>query len=250
MPKCRRKGRTVMGGFTDRAKDSLPERRSIRSWPAADRPRERLIRNGPEGLSDVELLAIVLRSGSGSASAVDLAGKILQQAGSLQALARRNVFELQRVSGIGSAKAAEIHAAFELGRRLQAAEGGVRPVIRTPDDAAGVLIPKLRDLAVESFVVMVLDAANGVIDSTELSRGTLNASLVHPREVYKFAIDRRGAAVIVGHNHPSGNPEPSREDIEITRQLVDAGKVVGIPLHDHLIVAGNRRTSFAERGLL
>jgi DNA repair protein RadC len=247
----RREKRNIMkGGNHDRVKEPLPERRGLRWWPASERPRERLIRNGPEGLSDAELLAIVLRSGSGAASAVELAGSMLQQAGSLQGLARKNIFELQRVPGIGSAKAAEIQAAFELGRRLQAAAGGARPVIRTPDDAAGVLLPRLRDLTIESFVVVVLDTANAVIASAELSRGTLNASLVHPREVFKFAIDRRGAAVIVGHNHPSGNPDPSREDVEITRQLVEAGKVIGIPVHDHLIIAGNRYTSFAERGLL
>jgi len=217
---------------------------------SGDRVGERLIRGGVESLTDTELLALVLRSGTGEASAVDLAGKVLEQAGSLQALARRNTFELQRVPGIGSAKAAGIQAAFELGRRLQSAAGGARPVIRTPDDAAAILIPRLRDLTIESFVVIVLDAANGVSATAELSRGTLNASLVHPREVFKFAIDRRGAAVIVGHNHPSGNGDPSREDVEITRQLVEAGKVVGIPVHDHLIVAGNRYTSFAERGLL
>jgi DNA repair protein RadC len=216
----------------------------------SDLPRERMVRAGVESLTVAELLALVIRTGTGSVPAVELAGSILEQAGSLQALARSDTFELQRIDGIGSAKAAGIRAAFELGRRLQSAQGGPRPVIRTPDDAAALLIPRLRDLTIESFVVIVLDAANGVSATAELSRGTLNASLVHPREVFKFAIDRRGAAVIVGHNHPSGNGDPSREDVEITRQLVEAGKVVGIPVHDHLIIAGNKYTSFAERGLL
>jgi DNA repair protein RadC len=110
--------------------------------------------------------------------------------------------------------------------------------------------PRMRDLSQELFSVMVLDAKNGVREVLEISRGTLNASLVHPREVFKAAIDHRAASIIVVHNHPSGNPEPSREDVEITAQLADAGRIVGIPLHDHLILAGDRYTSFAERGLL
>ncbi|MBI4535237.1 MAG: DNA repair protein RadC, partial [Ignavibacteriae bacterium] len=122
--------------------------------------------------------------------------------------------------------------------------------VHSPEDVAKLLIPKLRDRAKEIFMVLLLDSQNGLRKEVELSEGTLNASLVHPREVYKVAIDHLAASIIVAHNHPSGNREPSKEDIEITRQLVEAGKIVGIPLHDHVIVAGDGYTSFAERGLL
>jgi DNA repair protein RadC len=153
-----------------------------------------------------------------------------------------------RVEGIGEAKALGILAAFELGRRLQADSGEKRTPLRTPEDAARLVIPRLRDLTHEVFAVLVLDTQNVVLATVELSRGTLNASLVHPREVFKAAIDHVGAAVLVVHNHPSGNPEPSGEDIAITHQLAEAGKILGIPLHDHLIVGGNGYVSLAERG--
>ena len=165
-------------------------------------------------------------------------------------LARRNARELMRVEGIGEAKALGILAAFELGRRLQADSGGRRTPLRTPEDAARLVIPRLRDLTHEVFAVLVLDTQNVVLATVELSHGTLNASLVHPREVFKAAIDHVGAAVLVVHNHPSGNPEPSGEDIAITHQLAEAGKILGIPLHDHLIVGGNGYVSLAERGQL
>jgi DNA repair protein RadC len=158
--------------------------------------------------------------------------------------------ELMRVRGIGAAKAAELLAAFEIGRRAQAMRSPASIVIRTPEDVARRMIPMLRDRPIEVFTLIVLDAKNAVKCDLELSAGTLNASLVHPREVFKAAIDRMAASVIVVHNHPSGNPEPSREDIEVTRQLAEAGRIVGIPLHDHIIVAGDRYTSLAERGLL
>ena len=222
----------------------------MRSWPAGERPREKLLRYGAGTLSDAELLALLIRTGCGTSSALDVAWGMLRADRTLAALARRNALELMRVEGIGQAKALGILAAFEIGRRLQAPSEGKRTPLRTPDDAARLVIPLLRDLPHEVFAVLVLDAQNAVIANVELSRGTLNASLVHPREVFKAAVDNRGAAVLVVHNHPSGNPEPSGEDIAITHQLVAAGKILGIPLHDHLIVAGNGYISLAERGHL
>ncbi len=228
-------------------KEPLAARGAITTWPEEERPRERLLRCGPGSLTDAELLAILLRSGSGSSSALDVARGVLN-GGGLREMARKNAEELIRVQGVGLAKAVEILAAVEIGRRLQAQECGDRHSLCSPEDAARFLIPRMRDLRHETFVVLVLDTNNSVVGESELSRGTLNASIVHPREVFKFAIDRLAAAVIVAHNHPSGNPEPSREDIEITHQLCEAGKIVGIPLHDHLIVAGNSFTSLAARG--
>jgi DNA repair protein RadC len=199
-------------------------------------------------MSDAELLAILIRTGNRAQTALDLASGVLQGGRGLAGLARRNARELMRVEGIGEAKALGILAAFELGRRLQADSGGRRTPLRTPEDAARLVIPRLRDLTHEVFAVLVLDTQNVVLATVELSHGTLNASLVHPREVFKAAIDHVGAAVLVVHNHPSGNPEPSGEDIAITHQLAEAGKILGIPLHDHLIVGGNGYVSLAERG--
>lgn len=222
----------------------------IKDWPADERPRERLLRLGPQALSDAELLAILIRAGTRECTALDLARSILAEAQTLRGLAARTARELMRLKGIGNAKAVELLAALEIGRRIEAFEDPEKCVIRTPADVAHRMIPLLRDRLTEVFYVLVLDAKNGLKGEFELSRGTLNASLVHPREVYKTAIDNIAASIIVVHNHPSGNPEPSREDIEISRQLAETGKIVGIPLHDHLIVAGSSYTSLAEKGLL
>jgi DNA repair protein RadC len=222
----------------------------IRDWPEGERPREKLLRRGARALSDAELLAILIRSGTGERTALDLARTILTRESSLRNIGARSAEELMRLKGIGEAKAVELLAAFELGRRVESSEPGEKPAIRSPEDAARVMMPLLRELTVEQFHVLVLDAMNGLKASLQVTTGTLNASLVHPREVYKVAVDHRAASIIVVHNHPSGNPEPSREDVEVTRQLAEAGKVLGIPLHDHLIIAGDRFTSLAERGLL
>lgn len=222
----------------------------IKDWPADERPREKLLKRGAQALSDAELLAILIRSGTDKMTALDLARTILTQEKNLAGIARKSAQELMRLKGIGEAKAVELLAAFELGRRLQASSSLETPIVRSPEDVARVVVPKLRDKTHECFLVLLLDAKNGLKHVQELTVGTLNASLVHPREVFKLAIDFRAAAVLVAHNHPSGNPEPSAEDLAVTRQLVEAGKVVGIPLHDHLIVAGERFTSLAERGML
>ncbi len=225
-------------------------RPTMKEWPADERPREKLLRRGASSLSDVELLAILLRVGTRALTALDLARALLMREGTLRTLAGRNAAELMRLPGIGQAKAVELLAAVELGRRIQAERASKRTIIRSPEDVARKMMPMLRERPSEAFFVLILDAKNGLKAEVELTSGTLNASLVHPREVFKAAIDARAAAVVVVHNHPSGNAEPSREDIEITRQLVKAGEVVGIPVHDHVIVAGDSYTSLAERGIL
>ena len=222
----------------------------IKDWPADERPREKLLKHGAGALADAELLAILIRTGSGRASALDLAREVLQGGKSLHGIASRSASELMRMKGIGRAKAVELLAAFEIGRRVEAHSHKEKQVVKAPEDVARLMIPKMRHLSNEEFYVLVLDAHNGLREEIKLTSGTLNASLVHPREVFKVAIDYRAAAVVVVHNHPSGNLEPSREDIEITRQLVEAGKIIGIPLHDHVIVTGGGFTSLAERGLI
>jgi DNA repair protein RadC len=225
-------------------------RTKIKDWPADERPREKLLNHGPGALSDAELLTILIRTGTGKFSALDLARGILHEHKNLKGVAGKTAPELMRMKGIGPAKAVELLAAFEIGRRIEARTLEKKVIVRSPEDVASVMIPKMRDLANEEFFVLALDAQNGLKKETRLTTGTLNASLVHPREVFKVAIDHRAAAIIVVHNHPSGNLEPSREDLEVTRQLVETGKTIGIPLHDHLIVTGSGYTSFAERGLL
>jgi DNA repair protein RadC len=222
----------------------------IKDWPSSERPREKLLQRGAQSLSDAELLAILIRVGSGKATALDLARKILVQERNLRGIAAKTPQELMRLKGIGTAKAVELLAAFEIGRRMQNTNGEEKIIVHSPEDVARFMIPRLRDKKNESFWVLLLDTTNGLMHEEELTIGTLNASLVHPREVFKVAIDRVAAAVIVVHNHPSGNREPSVEDLSVTKQLVEAGRIIGIPLHDHIIVAGDAYTSFAERGLL
>jgi DNA repair protein RadC len=222
----------------------------IRDWPADERPREKLINRGPDLLTEAELLAILIGSGSGKVTAVDLAKKLLVEHKSLRSIAGLGVGDLKRFRGIGDARAVSIVAAFELARRLQSSPEAEHLIIRAPSDVAEKFIPILRDLKQEVFIVVLLNSANRITKEVTITRGLLNSSLTHPREVFRQAIVDHAASVILIHNHPSGNLEPSQEDITITKQIVEAGKVVGIPVHDHLIIAGAGFTSFAERGLM
>jgi DNA repair protein RadC len=223
---------------------------TIKEWPVDDRPREKLLERGPASLSDAELLALIIGSGSGKVTAVDLAKRLLRDNRNLSELSKLSVDELRRNRGLGKARSAELVAAFELGRRLAGAKDADRIQIREPEDVRSYMQPQLAHLKREVFEVLLLNTSNSIQKQVRISEGNLNASIVHPREVFKAAIDGLAASVILVHNHPSGNPEPSNEDKMITRQLVDAGKLIGIPVHDHVIIAGSRYTSFAERGLL
>ncbi|HTY10667.1 MAG TPA: DNA repair protein RadC [Bacteroidota bacterium] len=222
----------------------------IKDWPRNERPREKLINVGPELLSDAELLAILIGSGSGKVTALDLAKTLFIEKGTLRGLAGMAVADLKQFKGIGDAKAVTIAAAFELARRLQSSPEIERKMIRSPADIAEQFIPSLRDLQQEVFLVVLLNSANKIIREITITKGLLNSSLTHPREVFRHAILEHAASVILMHNHPSGNPEPSQEDVSITKQIVEAGKVIGIPVHDHIIIAGANFTSFAERGLM
>jgi DNA repair protein RadC len=227
----------------------------IHEWAPSDQPREKLLKHGPAVLSDAELLALLLGSGTqtsdGSLSAVELGRSLLQTYGSLYEVSQRKPKELTRTRGIGPAKAARLTAAFEVGRRVESQrEQEERVQVTSPDDVAGVYGPLMRDLDKEVFRVVHLNTANVVIGDYTVSEGGLSSSVVEPRGVFEQAILDDAAAVICLHNHPSGNPEPSREDIRITRQLVEAGETMGIPVHDHLIIAGDEHTSLAERGVI
>ena len=232
---------------------SQPARRSltIRELPRTERPRERMRSLGAQALSTIELIATILGSGGAGQSALACAGDVLDQAaGSLGRLATMPPAALQRVRGVGAARAAAVHAALELGRRMtaEAREAGVP--LRGPADVAAAFAPRLQELPVEEFHVAILDAQHRLERDVLITRGLLNSSLVHPREVFREAIAERAAAVILVHNHPSGDPTPSAEDRIVTAQLVAAGRLLDIPVHDHIIVGRGRYVSFAEAGLL
>ena len=210
---------------------------SLASLPDCDRPRERLWSLGSSALTSVELLAILLGTGGNGHSALEVAAGLLDTAGgSLRRLAARPQSELKRSPGIGPAKAARLLAAFELAARL------------TQETRPAVV--RLRDLQVEEFHLLALDSQSQVLRDVLITRGLLNSSLVHPREVVRAAIAEAAAGIIVVHNHPSGDPTPSAEDRAVTRQLVEAGRLLDLPVYDHVIVAGDRFVSFASTGLL
>ena len=233
----------------------IRQRVPINQWDEADRPREKLIKRSPAALSDAELLALILGTGTrtkqGPVSAVELAQSMLRTHGSLHKLAQRDLKELMQVPGVGKAKAAQTMAAFEIGRRVESQRSGeARVQVCSPADVAAVYGPLMRHLKKEVFKVVFLNTANVITGDYTASEGGLAASIVEPRDVFSRAILENAAAIICLHNHPSGNPEPSREDVRVTRQLVEAGRLMGVPLHDHLIIAGEGYTSLAERGLM
>ncbi len=224
-------------------------RSTIKDWPEGDRPREKLERRGPDQLSEAELLAILIRTGKKGATALDLGRSLLSGGRTLRDLAQMSVADLVQL-GVGKARATSIVAACELSRRLPASSGKDKPAFRGPEDVAAMYGPKLRDFRHEEFWVLHLNSANRLISDSRVTSGTLNSSLVHPRECFKEALKQCAASVIFVHNHPSGNSEPSQEDLSITKQLVESGKILGIPVHDHVIVAGDTFSSLADRGLL
>jgi len=223
---------------------------AVEDWPESERPRERLYWSGPGALADAELLALQLGSGRRGRSAVDVAREMLAAYGSLADVAGREAAELARVPGVGPAKAARLAATFELTRRLRARTPGRRRVLGSPAEVYAAFAPLMEDLRREVFRVALLDAQNGLLRDLVISEGTLSASLVHPREVFKPAILESAASVILLHNHPSGDPTPSREDVRLTRQLVEAGRLLDFPVHDHVIVGRGVWVSLAERGMI
>lgn len=216
-----------------------------------DLPRERLWALGPSALTPGELLAILLGTGSSTASVAAVAARLLEAGGgSLRRLAARPPAELLQVPGVGTAKGARLIAAFELAARMADEARPPRPRIGEPADVARLLAPRLRDLEVEEFRLLALDSQSRVLREVLVTRGLLNSSLVHPREVFRPAIAEAAAGIIVVHNHPSGDPTPSAEDQAVTRQLVAAGRLLDVPVYDHVVIAGDRFLSFATAGLL
>jgi DNA repair protein RadC len=221
----------------------------IKEWPSDERPREKLVRRGASNLTDAELLAILIRTGKKGATAVDLARHLLSEGRTLRDISSMSVEKIRSL-GIGESRAIAIIAAFELAKRLLEMRGKERLKIQSPEDIVRYFQPKLRDLVQEELWVLPLNAINELLEPRQVSKGILNSSLAHPRECFREAITQSAAAVVFVHNHPSGNPEPSQDDMIITKQLVDAGKIIGITVHDHIIIAGDRFTSLAERKII
>lgn len=221
----------------------------IRDMALGDRPRERLAQVGERAVSTAELLAIILRSGSGGESVIRLAERLLVKFNGLPGLGRASLGELNTVKGIGEAKAIEIKAALELGRRLLATSPAERPRVNSPADAANLLLSEMSLLEQEHLKVILLDTRNQVLAMPTIYVGSLNTSVMRVGELFRPAIRENAAAVIVVHNHPSGDPSPSAEDVAVTRQLVKAGELLDIKVLDHLIIGHQRYVSLKERGL-
>ena len=223
----------------------------MKELPPEDRPREKLIKNGAAALTDSELLAILIGSGTPEKSALDIARELTADNGILNNIAIvHDVKELAKTKGLGRAKASIIIAALELGRRIASAEPLLRDSITSPEDGVALLMPRLRYEAKEHFLVVLLNSKNKVLKIKQISEGSLNSSVVHPREVFAPAVLHHAAAILTAHNHPSGDPTPSKEDKDLTNTLVQAGKYMGIPVLDHIIIGDARYFSFKEHSYL
>ena len=222
---------------------------TIKELPAEERPREKLLKKGSRYLSNAELLALVIRTGSRERTAVEMAQDLLNYHGGLEGVVDLSCEELENHKGIGKAKAAQIKAVIELSKRMSALKNEKRDLVNNPIQAAELLAGEMRFLKQEVLRVILLDVKNKVISIPEISRGGLSSSIVHPREVFKEAIRRSSAAMILVHNHPSGDPTPSADDISITKKLIKTGRIIGIKVIDHIIIAGDKYLSFKEKNL-
>lgn len=223
---------------------------SVREMPEEDRPRERLARLGAEVLRDAELIAVLFRTGTRNLGAVALADRLMRRFGDLRTLSRASIEEMQQVNGVGKVKAIELKAALELGKRLAVHTRPPVPRIHTAQDVADMLMVQFKEYETEHFKCLMLNMKNEVLKTVNVSRGSLDGTPASPRDVFRQAVREGAAAVIVCHNHPSGDPEPSRTDHELTRQLKESGALLGIPLLDHIVFGDGRYVSFKERQML
>ncbi len=223
---------------------------SIKQWPENERPRERLLKHGAHNLSDAQLLAIILRTGGGAKSALDLAIELLNTFGNLRKIEDAALGEFASVKGIGHAKIAQIKAAFELGKRLLEEPHDKGPSFTSGYNVFIFYRKHFKNMHKEEFRCALLDAKNKFFRDCRISEGTLTNSLIHPREAFRDAIKESAASVIFIHNHPSGDPTPSREDIIITERLVKAGDIIGIKVLDHIIIGDDKYTSMMEKGYI
>jgi len=223
---------------------------TIHDLPISERPRERLRKLWVDALSAQEILALILGRGIAGESVMVTAQRLLSQFGNLKGIANASVEELSQVKGIGIAKACQIRAAFELANRLEGyAEAGEKPLVKTPDEVVGLVRSRLKGKKKEYFLALLLDTRNQLIKVAEISVGSLDSSIVHPREVFKEAISASAAAVIFVHNHPSGDPTASEDDIKLTKRLAEVGEIVGIDVLDHIIIGDKNYVSLKREGL-
>lgn len=222
---------------------------TIHDMPTGERPRERLLSYGPEALSTAELMAILLRTGSQGENVLDLATRLLVKFGGLGGLSRATLSELSAFKGVGPAKAAQLKAGLEIGRRLLITAPQERPQITSPADAANLLMLEMAHLEQEHLRVLLLDTKNHVLASPIIYKGNVNTSVIRIAELFREAVRHNSTALIVAHNHPSGDPTPSPEDVRVTRQIVEAGNMLDIEVLDHLIIGQGRYVSLKERGL-
>ncbi|MCT4632171.1 MAG: DNA repair protein RadC [Firmicutes bacterium] len=223
---------------------------TIKEMPLSERPREKMIREGVDTLSNSELLGSILGTGTRKESAVILSQRILNQSEGLVSLSQMSIEELKRINGIGEAKACQIKACFQLCHRLSSEKSFNKKSVKSPGDAAIYLESQLRFEKKEYFVILLLDTKNQVIAKEVISVGSLNSSIVHPREVFKVAIKRSAASIILAHNHPSGNTSPSQEDIKVTKRLIETGDIVGVKVLDHIIIGDGGYLSLREEGYI
>lgn len=230
----------------------MPEQKSprIKDWPENERPRERLVKYGAENLSDAQLLAIILRTGSGKQGVLGLSMELLDTFKTLRSIDSASLRELSLTKGLGTAKIAQIKAAFELGKRLMGESSDGRPVFSSSSALYSYFAPRFKNLKKEYFFCVLLDVKNRLIREHRISEGTLTNSPIHPREAFTAAIKESAASVIFIHNHPSGDPEPSKDDIAVTERLKAAGDITGINVLDHLIIGDGRYVSLKEKGVL
>ena len=226
----------------------METRLKIKDLPLEERPRERLIHNGSEHLAPTELIAIILRTGSANRTAINLAEELMVKFKDLRGLAKASVSEISQFSGLGQVKAVQLKAAFELGRRVFMLNPVQLPSISKPQDIYELLKASFQDLDREHFKVIHLNTKNQVLKVETAAIGILNSSPVHPREVFKEAIKMSSAGLIMTHNHPSGDPSPSRDDLTLTSRLREAGEILGIPVIDHVIFGDNKFVSLKEYG--
>jgi len=229
------------------------EYKSIKNWPEDERPRERLLRFGARGLSTAQLFAVILRTGGKKKSALELARELLVHFIGLKEIEDISEAEMRHVRGMGAAKLAQIKAALELGRRLMSEDteyGSGMPSFKNSRDVFNYYRSKFYGMKKERFLCAMLDTKNKVFKETIVSDGTLTSSLVHPREVFRRAIKEASASVLFVHNHPSGDPTPSKDDIAVTERLFETGKIIGIEVLDHVIISDNRYMSLFEKGYI
>ncbi|HLS36590.1 MAG TPA: DNA repair protein RadC [Bacillota bacterium] len=223
---------------------------TIKDMPKEERPRERLLKYGAKHISNQELLAILLGSGTRKETVTELANRVLMHFEGIGLLRDATIEELTAIKGIGKAKGVQLLAAIELGRRMSIFQQEDKYFIRSPEDGANYVMEDMRNLKQEHFVVLFLNTKNKVIHQKTIFIGSLNSSVVHPREVFREAVRRSSASIICVHNHPSGDPTPSKEDILVTKRLVESGKMMGIDVLDHLIIGNRRFVSLKEKGYI